>query len=82
MVICSNHEEEKSHIISKLHLYRRPYGVPADIAKYQHYLKCHFVDEDQPLYPQHQTRGSLSSVAASMVDPEGCVCVQCSLDEI
>ena len=73
-MICSSHEEDKSPIISKLHLYRRPYVVPADINKYRAYLRSHFVDEEQPSLQQLQTSTSVIVQRASIVDPEGYVC--------
>ena len=72
VVICSSHEEVKSPIISQLDLYRRPYGVPTDITRYQQYLKGHFVDETQLQMQQLKTAG-IFSVTASVVDPERCV---------
>ena len=73
VVICSSYEEDKSPIISKLHQYRRPYGVSTDISKYRVYLKSHFVDGGQPLYQQLQSAGRVSHIPASVVDHEGCV---------
>ena len=70
MVICSNHEEEKSHIISKLHLYRRHYAISYQSSKYRQYLKQHFVAEEEP---DRQTRASQLPVVASEVDCERCV---------
>ena len=67
MVICSNHEEEKSHIISKLHLYCRPYVISNQISKYRQYLRQHFVVEGEP---DRQTRASWLPVVASEVDRE------------
>ena len=57
MVVCSNQKEEKSHIISKLHLYRRPYTVPSQITKYQQYLQQHFMATGEP---QLQTKAVLA----------------------
>ena len=70
VVICSNQDEEKSHIISKLHFYRRPYAVPSEITKYQRYMKQHFVAEGEP---DHRNRASWLPVVASEVDHEKCV---------
>ncbi len=41
-IICSSEDEEKSHIISKLHNDRRPYMTPPESGKYQDYLKRHY----------------------------------------
>ena len=43
VVICSNVDEEKSHIISKLSLFRRPFIQMHHEEKYKKYLKNHMV---------------------------------------
>ena len=45
MIICSNEEEEKSHIISKLHSCKRPFAQTLDSEQCQHYLKTHFTGQ-------------------------------------
>ena len=73
MIICSSQDEEKSPIISKLHLYRRPYGLSTDPTKYKEYLEKHFVNEAQPSY-QHLLEmgmGSVHNLSASVVDQKG-----------
>ena len=70
VIICSSSNEEKSQIISKLYLYRRPYGVSTDPADYRRYLETHFIDEEQPSYLNIQTVMP-SSFSASVVDPKG-----------
>ena len=70
MIICSSQDEERSPIISKLHLYRRQYGVPTDPAQYRAYLRGHLVNEEQPYYQELQGVGSSSHLTASMVDFE------------
>ena len=52
MIICSKEDEEKSHIISKLHLYRRPAVPGYDKDSFKQYLVSHYVhsegeEEDQ-----------------------------------
>lgn len=42
MIICSNEDEEKSHVITKLHSYRRPFPVTMDSEQCKRYLKAHF----------------------------------------
>lgn len=69
MIICSNKDEEKFHIISKLHMYRRHYDVPSDVAEYQQYLQQHFVMNENP---DHQTK---TPVMAAQVDYERCVSI-------
>ena len=73
LIICSSKDEERSHIISKLRLFRRPYGVPADPAKYRVYLRSHFVDDKQPHYQQLLGMGRVPNLTASAVDLERCV---------
>lgn len=43
MIICSKEEEEKSHIISKLHLYRRLAAPSFTGDELKQYLVSHFV---------------------------------------
>lgn len=47
VIICSNEEEEKSHIISKLHSCRRPFPLMLDSEQCQRYLKAHFIDQTE-----------------------------------
>ncbi len=70
VVICSKEDEDKSHIISRLHNYRRSVApkLVVTVNDAREYLKAHFV---------HQTDMELDSQAtptsnqrASMVDPE------------
>ncbi|CAI8017205.1 E3 ubiquitin-protein ligase rnf213-alpha [Geodia barretti] len=73
VIICSSQDEEKSPIISKLHLYRRPYGLSTDPTKYKEYLEKHFVNEAQPSY-QHLLEmgmGSVHNLSALVVDQKG-----------
>ena len=67
-------------MISKLHLYRRPYLVSTDPAEYRRYLERHFIDEQQPLYQQVREMASIPHISASVVDPTGyiteCCCQQ------
>lgn len=45
MIICSNEEEEKSYLISKLHLYKRQFvHIPeTDRLEFKKYLTNHFI---------------------------------------
>ena len=45
VIICSNEDEEKSHIISKLHSHKRPFALTLDSEQCQHYLKTHFTGQ-------------------------------------
>jgi hypothetical protein len=69
VIICSSLDEDKSLIISKLHLYRRPYGVP-DTDKCRQYLEKHFVKKDLPSYQQVQEMQKVDCPSASVVDPK------------
>ena len=63
VILYSNEEETKSHFISKLQLYRRPFIPQPNADSYQTYLAGHF---------SNPTDDSLSTppIAASMVDHE------------
>ena len=67
VIICSSQDEEKCHIISKLHPYRRSYGVPRDMNMYKRYLQKHFVFDKGPA---QQTKGTGTLNVASAVDRE------------
>lgn len=64
-IICSNEEESKSHFISKLHLFRRPFVPPTDIQRFKHYLASKFTRKPE----------EVDSVitSAAVVDYEWCV---------
>ena len=65
VIICSNIDEEKSHIISMLHVYRKHYIFPRDCEKYRKYLRKHFMnDEDGGLDSMDWT----GTIRASDVD--------------
>ena len=63
VMICSNEENEKSHIISKLQLFHRQYTASTHTPKFQHYLRSHFKMETEM-----QQYGDV--MAASVVDCE------------
>ena len=71
VIVCSSCEEDKSPMISKLHLYRRPYVVSSNPAEYRRYLESHFINEEQPLYQQVREMASIPHLSASVVDPNG-----------
>jgi len=56
VVICSLEEEERAHVVSKLHQYRREYPPLSYTAEITSYLKKHFVTKNYN--------------SAAMVDPE------------
>ena len=66
VIICSNEDEDKSHIISQLSTNRKLYTVPHDIAKFQKYLKTHFTSTT----PTHQSHNVTQEMSASIVDCE------------
>ncbi len=63
-MICNNEEGEKSHFISKLHHFQRPYIPRIDLQDYKEYLGIHFTSDAQA---QDQAD---SCMAASSVDFE------------
>ena len=64
--MCSSLDEEKNLIVSKLHLYRRPYGVSTHLAKYKDYLENHLFSDN--VLSNQQIRDA-ENVPASVVDP-------------
>jgi hypothetical protein len=67
VIICSNEEEEKSHIISKLHSCRRPFAQKLDTDQCQGYLKAHFTGQVESL---SSYSSQMQPVMASAVDHE------------
>ena len=57
VVICSLEDEERAHVVSKLHQYRREYPPLPSSAEIASYLKIHFVT-------------TYHDKATAMVDPE------------
>lgn len=66
VIICSNENEEKSLIISRLHRCRRQFAEPKNDDQLKCYLKVHFTD-------QMKSR-ALHALAASSVDHEKYYC--------
>ena len=67
-MICSKEKEDKSHIISRLHNYRRPVVPKLVVDDCKEYLKAHFVHQmdmelDSQVIPTSDRR-------ASTVDPD------------
>jgi len=72
VIICSNEDEDKSHIISRLSPHKKHFAGLHDIAKYREYLKICFTGT-MPL--QSQTlRFATQGIHASIVDLEEYVC--------
>jgi len=68
VIICSNEDEDKSHIISRLSPHKKHFTGLRDVAKYQEYLKIRFTGT-MPL--QFQTlRFATQGIHASIVDLE------------
>ena len=65
VIICSNKDEDKSHIVSKLEIHRKEFIIPNDDS-YKAYLNRHFTisDDDAPFHQQEV------STNASAVDPD------------
>ena len=63
VIICSNEEEDKSHMISKLQFYRRPFTTLHSVQTFSQYLITHFIS-----WPHNGLKGQ--RILASVVDPE------------
>ena len=73
VIICSNEDEDKSHIISRLSPHKKHFTGLHDVAKYREYLKIRFTGT-MPL--QSQTlRSATQGIHASIVDLEEYVVV-------
>ncbi len=68
VVICSNEKTDKSHIISRLHNYRRPVVPTLVVDDCRDYLKAHFVHKMDMEFNSQVT--PTSDRRASTVDPE------------
>ena len=66
VIICSNEEEKKSHVISKLQFYRRPYSAMQSNFEFEEYFMRHF--KKWPKTATSMVPGS--AVVASAVDPD------------
>ena len=65
VIICSNEDEDKSHMVSKLQLYRRPLTTVYSDQDFALYLKNHFISWSRP-----QSGSSGKEILASEVDPD------------
>ena len=67
VIVCSNEDQDKSHMVSKLQLYCRPYaGSLKSIHEFQDYLKTQFIN-----WPELAHKRALGKkVVASIVDLE------------
>ena len=66
VIICSNEDEDKSHMVSKLQLYRRPLITVYSDREFAIYLKNHFTTSSQ----RAQSRTVGQTTLASEVDPD------------
>ena len=64
VIICSNEDEEKSFLISKLHLYKRQFVPQTDIQEFKNYLTIHFTKQS------YKTSRHEAETLASVVDQE------------
>ena len=64
MILCSKEGEEKSHIVSKLLLYKKSFVLKHSQQEYQAYLKNHFV------YGAGHFCSEAASHRASIIDPD------------
>ena len=65
VIVSSNEEEEMSHFISKLHLYRRPFIPRNDLNEFKHYLASKLTRQVQECENQQ-----VAVTSASVVDHE------------
>ena len=67
VIVCSDEDQDKSHMISKLQLYCRPNaGILKSIYEFQGYLKTQFIN-----WPELAHKGVLGrKLVASVVDLE------------
>ena len=65
VIVCSNEDQDKSHMVSKLQLYSRPYvGLVKPIREFQEYLKAQFIH-----WPESALKRELGrEMVASVVD--------------
>ena len=63
VIVCSNEDEDKSHIISRLNAHRKHFSTLHDVAKCREYLKIHFTGTT----PTNKT----TQKVASTVDCDG-----------
>ena len=63
VIICSNEDEDKSHMVSKLQLYRRPLTTVYSDQDFALYLKNHFIS-----WSRAQSCSSEREIWASEVD--------------
>ena len=65
VIICSNEDEDKSHMVSRLQLYRRPLTTVYSDREFAIYLKNHFTT-----WSLRAQSGALGhGILASVVDP-------------
>ena len=62
VIICSNEEEGKSHVISKLQFYRRPYSALPPDARFAEYLLGHFRRWPESTFKKGLSRATVASV--------------------
>lgn len=61
-IICSNEDEERSHIVAQLQNYRRPYSAMSGKTDFQEYLLHHFKTLPEVAVKEEDV--------ASVVDPD------------
>lgn len=70
MIICSNEDEERSHFIAKLHLFRKPFLPKCDLEEYRKYLAAKFTAQSEEIEDSTSQYGL--SIQAAVVDFERC----------
>ena len=65
VIVCSNQNEDKSHIISKLEMYRKQFVMPKN-ESFRDFLRHHFTISEDGVEYQH----GVLLINASVVDPD------------
>ena len=66
VIVCSNEDEDKSHIVSKLQLFCRPFNIAYSETEFSSYIGNHFKS-----WPKQYQSNVGKKVVASQVDPDG-----------
>ena len=59
VIFYSDEEETKSHFVSKLQLYRRPFFPESDVTVYREYLAEHFSQSENSKSVQHMVAATV-----------------------
>ena len=65
VIVCSTEDEDKSHIVSKLQLFRRSFIIAYSETEFSKYISDHFIS-----WPKQYRSNVKGRVVASQVDPD------------